>query len=163
MAGRHDPCQDRASRPETDRRHLTYKDHRNEYEYQALVGLADALPADVAVCILADRGLGDQKLYRVLTEELRFDYVIRFRSNITVTAASGEVRTAAAWVGPGGRARILRGASVTAERYQVGTVLCVQDKAMKQAWCLATSTTDTTAKALMSFYGKRWSIDIDQS
>ncbi len=96
---------------------------------------------------------------RVLTEELRFDYVIRFRGNITVMAATGEVRTAAAWVGPGGRARVLRGAAVTAERYQVGTVLCVHDRAMKQAWCLATSTTDATAKALMSLYGKRWSIE----
>jgi hypothetical protein len=31
---------------------------------------------------------------------------------------------------------VLRGASVTAERYKVGSVLCVQDKDMKQAWCL---------------------------
>ena len=31
----------------------TLKDRRNEYEYQALVRLADALPADVAVCIVA--------------------------------------------------------------------------------------------------------------
>jgi len=135
------------------------KDRRNAYEYQALVRLADALPADIKVCIVADRGFGDQKLYRVLTEELRFDYVIRFRGNITVTAATGEVRTATAWVGPGGRARVLRGAAVTAECYQVGTVLCVHDRAMKQAWCLATSTTDATAKALMSLYGKRWSIE----
>jgi hypothetical protein len=28
------------------------------------------------MCIVADRGFGDQKLYRVLTEELKFDYVI---------------------------------------------------------------------------------------
>jgi hypothetical protein len=35
----------------------------------------------------------------VLTEELKFDYVIRFRGNIHVTAADGEMRTAAAWVG----------------------------------------------------------------
>jgi Transposase DDE domain len=135
------------------------KDRRNAYEYQALVRLADALPADIKVCIVADRGFGDQTLYRVLTEELAFDYVIRFRGNITVTAATGEVRTAAAWVGPRGRARVLRGAAVTAECYQVGTVLCVHDRAMKQAWCLATSTTDATAKALMSLYGKRWSIE----
>ena len=32
---------------------------------------------------------------RLLTEELHFDYVIRFRGNITVTAANGETRTAA--------------------------------------------------------------------
>jgi hypothetical protein len=54
---------------------------------------------------------------------------------------------------------VLRDALVTAERYQVGSVLCVQDKAMKQAWCLATSSTDDTAKALMTLYGKRWGIE----
>jgi hypothetical protein len=137
----------------------TLKNHRNEYEYQVLVCLADALPADIKVCIVADRGFGDQKLYRMLTQELKFDYVIRFRGNITVTAADGEVRIAAAWVGAGGRARVLRDALVTAERYQVGTVLCVQEKAMKQAWCLATNGTAATARALMSLYGKRWGIE----
>jgi hypothetical protein len=137
----------------------TLKNHRNAYEYQVLVRLADALPADIAVCIVADRGFGDQKLYRVLTEELKFDYVIRFRGNITVTAADGEARTAAAWVGSGGRARVLRDALVTAERCQVGTVLCVQEKAMKQAWCLATSSTEATARTLMRLYGKRWGIE----
>jgi hypothetical protein len=137
----------------------TLRNHRNEYEYQVLVRLADALPADIKVCIVADRGFGDQKLYRMLTEELKFDYVIRFRGNIMVTAADGEVRTAAAWVGAGGRARVLRDALVTAERYQVGTVLCVQEKAMKQAWCLATNGTAATARALMSLYGKRWGIE----
>jgi hypothetical protein len=45
------------------------KDHRNEYEYQVLVRLAEPLPADVKVCIVADRGFGDQKLYRVLSKE----------------------------------------------------------------------------------------------
>lgn len=137
----------------------TLKNHRNEYEYQVLVRLADALPADIKVCIVADRGFGDQKLYQVLSEELKFDYVIRFRGNIQVTAADGEMRTAAAWVGTGGHARVLRDALVTAECYQVGSVLCVQDKAMKQAWCLAASSTDQTAKALISLYGKRWSIE----
>ena len=116
----------------------TLKNRRNEYEYQVLVRLTDALPADIKVCIVADRGFGDQKLYLVLTEELKFDYVIRFRGNIMVTAADGEVRTAEAWVGAGGHARVLRDALITAERYQVGTVLCVQEKGMNQPWCLAT-------------------------
>jgi DDE family transposase len=135
------------------------KNHRNKYEYQVLVRLAEALPADIAVCIVADRGFGDQKLYRVLSEELKFDYVIRFRGNIIVTAAAGEVRTAADWIGAGGRARLLRGALVTAERYQIGTVLCVQDREMKQPWCLASSNTNASARVLMSLYGKRWSIE----
>ena len=34
---------------------------------------------------------------------------------------------------------------MTAERYQVGAVLCVQDKEMKEAWCLATSRAEATA------------------
>jgi hypothetical protein len=137
----------------------TLKNRRNDYEYHVLTSLAEALPRDIKVCIVADRGFGDQKLYRKLTEELKFDYVIRFRGNITVTSAAGESRTAAAFVGAGGRARILRGAFVTADRYQVGTVLCVQDKKMKQAWCLAASSADATPKALTSLYGKRWGIE----
>jgi hypothetical protein len=137
----------------------TLKNHRNEYEYQVLVRLAEMLPADTKVCIVADRGFGDRKLYRVLTEELKFDYVIRFRGNIKVTAANGEERTALGWVGPGGRAIVLRAAMVTADRYQVGTVVCVRDKDMKAAWCLATSYKDATAGFLKSLYGNRWGIE----
>ena len=137
----------------------TLKNHRNEYEYRVLVRLADMLPDGVAVCIVADRGFGDQKLYRVLTDELHFDYVIRFRGNIKVTAADGEERTALGWVGPGGRATVLRDARVTADRYQVGAVVCVRDKDMKGAWCLATSYKDATASFLKGLYGKRWGIE----
>jgi hypothetical protein len=61
-------------------------------------------------------------------EELHFDYVIRFRGNIAVTA-SGETRSAAAWVRPGGRALTLPGVAVTAERYQVGSVVCLPMRA----------------------------------
>jgi hypothetical protein len=137
----------------------TLKDQRNLYEDRVLVRLAEILPPQVRVRIIADRGFGDRKLYRLLTEQLHFDYVIRFRGNISVTAADGETRTAASWVGPGGRARTLRRAKVTAERYEVGTVLCVRDTDMKQAWCLATNSTDETAKDLMRFYGARWGIE----
>jgi hypothetical protein len=137
----------------------TLKDHRALYEHRVLVRLAELLPAGIKVCIVADRGFGDQKLYKMLTEELYFDYVIRFRGNIAVTAACGETRSAAAWVQAGGRARVLRGAAVTADRYPVATVVCVQDPDMKQAWCLAASSTDATAKQLTSLYGRRWGIE----
>jgi hypothetical protein len=137
----------------------TLKNHRNAYEYRVLEQLAEALPADVNVLIVADRGFGDQKLYRFLTEELKFDYLIRFRGNIAVTSAEGETRPAADWVGVGGRPRTLRNASVTAESYQVGTVVCVHAKDMKEPWCLAASTTTDTAKQLMTTYGKRWGIE----
>jgi Transposase DDE domain len=137
----------------------TLKDNRNHYEYQVLVWLAEALPADIKVLIVADRGFGDHKLYRVLTEELKFDYVIRFRGNIKVTAADGETRAAIDWVGKGGRMRILRGAAVTAEDYPVGAVVCVQAKDMKEPWCLATSLAEAKARILLKKYAKRWGIE----
>jgi hypothetical protein len=137
----------------------TLKDRRSFYEHRVLVRIAELLPAGVKVCIVADRGFGDQKLYKMLTEELYFDYVIRFRGNITVTSRAGETRIAAEWLQAGGRARLLRGAEVTADRYRVGTVVCVQDPDMKQAWCLAASRTDATAKQLTSLYGRRWGIE----
>jgi hypothetical protein len=137
----------------------TLKNHRNAYEDRVLRRLAEALPAEVKVLILADRGFGDQKLYRFLTEELKFDYLIRFRGNIAVTSAEGETRPAADWVGVGGRPRTLRNALVTADGYQVGTVVCVHARDMKEPWCLAASSTTDTAKQLMKTYGKRWGIE----
>jgi len=137
----------------------TLKDRRNACACQVLVRLAEVLPAEVRVRIVADRGFGDQKLYRVVTDELKFDFVIRFRGNIKVTAADGEARPAAEWVGAGGRARVLRGATVTAAGYPVGVVACVQAKDMTEPWCLATSLTNETARALINLYGKRWGIE----
>lgn len=135
------------------------KNRRNSYEDQVLTRLAEVVPAGIRVCIVADRGFGDHKLYRMLTEELKFDYVIRFRGNITVTAADGEARTAAEWVGKDGRARTLRGASVAAIGYPVGAVVCVHAKDMKEPWCIATSTTDMPARALINLYARRWGIE----
>ena len=137
----------------------TLKDNRSLYEHRVLVRLAELLPAETKVCIVADRGFGDQKLYRMLTEELCFDYVIRFRGNIAVTATTGETRTAAAWVRANGGARMLRGAEVTADRYRVGTVVCVQEPDMQQSWCLAASSSNASAKQLTGYYGRRWGIE----
>ena len=137
----------------------TLKNRRNAYEDQVLERLAKVLPAGVRVCVVADRGFGDQKLYRMLAEDLKFDFVIRFRANIEVTSADGETRAAADWVGAGGRARTLRGAAVTAHACPVAAVVCVQAKGMKQPWCLATSLADQPARALINLYAKRWQIE----
>ena len=48
---------------------------------------------------------------------------------------------------------------VTTDRYAVGTVVCVRDPEMKQAWCLAASSTEATAKDLPGYYGSRWGIE----
>jgi hypothetical protein len=134
------------------------KDRRNEYEDRCLSRLAETLPSGTKVTILADRGFGDQKLFAFLTE-LGFDYVIRFRGNTYVTDAQGERRTAAEWVGMGGRARTLRGAKVTAEEYPVATVVCVHAKGMKEPWCLAASDPKGQSRTLINHYGKRWGIE----
>jgi Transposase DDE domain len=137
----------------------TLKGRRNVYEYQVLVRFAAALPDGIAVTVVADRGFCDHKLYRVLRDELKFSFVIRMRANIMVTAASGERRKAADWVGLGGRARVLHGATVTGLAYPVGTVVCVHAKGMKEPWCLVTDTTDRTARELSNLYAKRWGIE----
>ena len=134
------------------------KDSRNGFEDLCLARLAEVLPEGVAATILADRGFGDTKLFGFL-DTLGFAYVIRFRGNIHVAAASGETRPAAAWVGAGGRARKLREAEVTAGRHRVGAVVCVKAKNMKEAWCLAASDAEATAREIMNYYAKRWTIE----
>jgi hypothetical protein len=131
---------------------------RNDYEDACLRRLAETLPAGCRVTILADRGFGDQKLFAFL-ETLGFGYVIRFRGNIHVTDSNGETRPAAEWVGKGGRARKLRDARVTAQGRQVGAVVCVHAKGMKEPWCLAASDPEATAAVLVNHYAKRWTIE----
>ncbi len=131
---------------------------RNDYEDACLRRLAATLPPGCRVTILADRGFGDQKLFAFLTE-VGFGYVIRFRGNIRVTDADGECRPASEWVGKGGRARKLRDARVTAQGRQVGAVVCVHAKGMKEPWCLAASDPEATAAVLVNHYAKRWTIE----
>ena len=134
------------------------KDKRNHYEDLCLARLADVLPEGVKVTILADRGFGDTKLFSYLTR-LGFAFVIRFRGNIHVTAADGEKRLAADWVGKGGRPRKLRDAEMTAGRHKVRAVVCVHAKNMKEPWCLATSNAEASTRELINHYAERWTIE----
>ena len=137
----------------------TLKANRNQYEDDLLFRFKEVLPEGVRVLIVADRGFGDQKLYEMLENQLDFDFVIRFRGNIQVTDVHGESRPAAEWTGKGGRSRTLRGAQVTGDQYNVGTVVAVQAKDMKEPWCLATNLIDASARTLIDYYAKRWSIE----
>ena len=105
-----------------------------------------------------DRGFGDVKLFEFL-DRLGFGFCIRFRGNTQVTAADGQTRLAAEWVGKGGRARMLRGAEVTAARHKVGAVVCVHAKGMKEAWHLAASDAKASARQIVNLYAKRWTIE----
>jgi hypothetical protein len=134
------------------------KNQRSAYEDSCLQRLSELLPPGCRVTILADRGFGDQKLFAFL-DRLGFGYVIRFRGNIHVTAADGQSKPAAEWVGKGGRARKLRDARVTAKGRQVGAVVCVHAKGMKEPWCLASSDREAVAATLINHYAKRWTIE----
>jgi len=131
---------------------------RNDFEDACLCRLAETVPAGCRVTILADRGFGDQKLFAFLGE-LGFGYVIRFRGNIGVTDADGTSKSAAEWVGKGGRARKLRDARVTAKGQRVGAVVCVHAKGMKEPWCLAASDPQAPAAVLVNHYARRWTIE----
>src|SRR3954469_23586732 len=130
-------------------------DARNAYEDAAVRRLAEVLPDDVKVTLLADRGFADTKLFGFL-DELGFDYVIRLKGNTKVSAADGPTRPAAAWVG---RARKLRDAVVTEAQCPVGAVVCVQAKDMKEAWCLAASNAAAPSRQIIDLYSKRWSVE----
>jgi hypothetical protein len=134
------------------------KNQRNDFEDLCLSRLKALLPENVAVTILADRGFGDVKLFEFLAS-LGFQYVIRFRGNIHVTAADGETRLAVDWVGKGGRARKLAEAKISAARQKVGAVVCVKAAGMKEPWHLAASDGSLSASQITKLYSKRWTIE----
>ena len=80
-------------------RSSTLKGNRKRYEEELLQVLREAKPAGVKVTVVADRGFADGKLFKALSEELGFEYVIRMRGDFYVTSANGERRAAAQWVG----------------------------------------------------------------
>jgi hypothetical protein len=134
------------------------KGMRNNFEDVCLVRLAKVLPDGVKVTILADRGFGDHKLFKFLNE-LGFQYIIRFRGNIRVTAADGVTKLAVDWVGKDGRSRKLRNATITGSDCPIGAVVCVHAKDMKEAWCLAISDPTVKPKDAIDYYSKRWTIE----
>ncbi len=131
---------------------------RDQAEKDALRAFSAAVPDDVSVILLADRGFGSQDLYELLVE-LGMDFVIRFRGNITVESADGEVRLAKDWVSVGGRARLLKDAMVTHRHTPLPSLVFVKAKKMKEPWCLASSLAQVPAAQLINLYGRRFTIE----
>jgi hypothetical protein len=135
------------------------KGWRNEHEDALLERFREVLPANVKVTVLADRGFGDHKLYELLKDQLGFDFIIRFRGVVSVTNEHGVMRPANDWVPKTGRPCLLRKARVTKYRREIGGVVCVKAKGMKEPWCLATSREDLAGAAVVKLYGKRFTIE----
>lgn len=130
---------------------------RTDSEHAMIERLARAIPEDVSITLLADRGFGDQVLYQVL-DLLGWRYVIRFRGIIAVEH-EGTAKPAAQWLPPSGRATKLRGARVTRKKTEVGAVVVVKAAGMKDIWCLATNLGEQTAAAIVKLYGRRFTIE----
>jgi len=135
------------------------KGHRSAHEDALLERFREVLPQGVKVTILADRGFGDQAMYELLKDQLGFDFVVRFRGVVKVTSAEGETRSAVAWTPNNGRSLLLRGARVTKKGRQLGAVVCLKAKGMKEAWHLATSYADKPAAEIVALYARRFTIE----
>ena len=134
------------------------KNKRTQNELDMIEQLHAWLPEKVGVTVLADRAFGNQDLYNVLDAH-GWDYVIRFRGCIRVEADDGEAHACEDWVPINGRPRMLKDAKVTADRTQIGAVVVVKQRLMKEAWCLATSLKNRTASEVVKLYGRRFTIE----
>lgn len=131
---------------------------RNQIESEVIEHLHDALSEEVEIILLADRGFGDHKRFAQL-DLLGWYYVIRFKAGTYVTDAKGERRSAKQWLHDDGRARLLRGATVTGHPYELGGVVVVHDKKMKEPWCLAVRLPELSAALAVKLYGQRFRIE----
>jgi hypothetical protein len=134
------------------------KQHRNEYEDNLLEYFRDIVPPEVRVTVLADRGFGDQALYKSL-ERANIDFVIRFRGGISVTDRNDVTTAAAELVPASGRAKKYEQVRVTNAKTAVPAIVCVRAKNMKEPWCIATSRGGLTASQIVSAYSKRFTIE----
>jgi hypothetical protein len=134
------------------------KDRQTQIELAFIDQLSSWIPSKVEITLLGDRGFGKVELYEVL-ETLGWHFVIRFRGDILVESAEGEVRTAAGWVPPNGHARLLAAVHVTRKKQPVAAVVVVKAKRMKEPWCLATSRGVAAAQEIVRLYGRRFSIE----
>jgi hypothetical protein len=133
------------------------KHNRARYEDQLLSRFKDVLPPDTQVLLVADRGFADQKFFRFLDEELKFNYIIRIKINTQITHQE-HTQKAIELVRKDGRATQLQEAKITLQQYPVKQVVAVQEKDMKGAWVLASNTT-MKARELINCYAKRWKIE----
>lgn len=136
----------------------TLEGERTAHEHELIDHFLEIVDPQLKVTLLADRGFGDQELYRLLAFR-HVDFVIRFRECILVTTPEGETRPATEFVPPNGRVRKIDGAKVTSDRTEIGAVVCVKAARMKDSWCLATSRNDLTGAEVVKLYGRRFTIE----
>lgn len=134
------------------------KGRRNFFEDLMLFFLREHIPEACRVTVLADRGFGDTAFFAYIKDQLKFDYIIRFKGKVTMSIGNLS-KEAKAWLAPKGNARIFKNVYLTQECCPVPAVVCVHDKGMKEAWFLATSRSMTSSRKIIELYGLRFSIE----
>jgi hypothetical protein len=133
------------------------KDKRNYCEDVMLFFLQSCLPSCCRVTVLADRGFADTAFFSYL-KKLGFDYVIRIKSNITMSVGTVTKKTSE-WLSASGHARMYKNIQLTQEECYVPAVVCVHDKKMKSAWILATSISTSMASKVVKLYSRRFTVE----
>ena len=136
----------------------TLSGNQPDHEADLVDVLGRAIPEDVDVTIVADRGFASVDRYDDL-DFLGYKYIIRFRGVIQVTDANGTTQTGDEWVPPNGRPRRIEQARVTRANALVPVVICVKKTKMKDSWCLATNHTELTSAEIINLYGRRFTIE----
>lgn len=132
------------------------KHNRARYEDQLLSCLRTIVKPHVKVMVLADRGFSDHKFLRFLSEELKFDYIVRIKSNTTIITPKEALKAGSRL--EKGRIITLKNVGVTLQNYKVSTFVATQDKGMKAPWYLVSNIVQPGSK-LIQYYSKRWKIE----
>lgn len=140
-----------------DNNRLKYNRARNEDHL--LTQLKENIPDDVKVILLADRGFADQKFFNFLSGELKFDYVIRIKSNTSIFENDEKDKiTAKECLRKDGHVTCFKNCYITLKKFRVKRFVAIKDKKMKAGWFLASSC-DMTGRSIVNLYAKRWKIE----
>ena len=133
----------------------TLKSNQSRYERLTVERLRHALPKNVHITIIADRGFGSTILFDHLLGLHGIDFIIRFRQNYYFESEiySGQALDA---VASNGRIRVFHRARLTANKKGPYTLVLCKDAKMKEAWCIATSLNTSTGKDIVKRYGRRF-------
>lgn len=135
------------------------KHNRARYEDQMLSRLKEVLPANVTITLVADRGFADQKFFKFLDDTLQFNYIIRIKSNTTITTQQGVSQKASEWLDKTGRAKSMKEVTLTLAHHPIKQFVSVKDKGMKAGWFLVSNLSEIPTRLLIKHYAKRWKIE----
>jgi hypothetical protein len=134
------------------------KGKMGQYEEAMIETLHSWFDPAVKLTLAADRGFGKQTLYQFL-QALGWDFVIRFRGDITVKNENGEKKRAKDWLEASETMVKLDNVRVTADECELPAVVIAKEKGMKDTWCLATTLASHGASKPVKLYGRRFTIE----